>query len=53
MHTNIKVALKPNIMSSLMKNAIYIFEYAFSSITLKILNLNDKSPKYLLLIYLL
>ena len=37
MHTNIVVAQKPNFM--------YFLVYAFSSITLKMLNLQNRSPK--------
>ena len=40
MQTNIGVALKPNFLSSLLKSGV-----AFSSITLKVLNLHNKSPK--------
>ena len=42
MHTNTTVAIKPNFMSSL---CYVFFKYAYSSITLKILNPHDKNPK--------
>ena len=48
MHTIIGVALKTNFMSSL----LYFLRYAFSSITPKILNLHNKSPKIFSLICL-
>ena len=41
MHTYIGVALKPNFMSSL----LHFLKYAFSTSTLKILNLYNESPK--------
>ena len=44
MHTKIGVALKPNFMNSLLYSAL-IFKYAFSVVTLRILNLHNKSPK--------
>ena len=45
MHTNIGVALKPTFMYPLLScRVLYKFEYVFSSITLRILNLHNKSP---------
>ena len=40
MHTNIGLAIKPNFMSSF----LYFFKYAFSAITLKLINLHNKTP---------
>ena len=44
MNTNIKLLLKPLFMSSLLYRELYFFEYAFSVITLKILNPHHESP---------
>ena len=44
MHTNIGFALKPNFMSFSCKE-LHLFKYAFSAITLKVLNLSNKNPK--------
>ena len=44
MCANIGVALKTNLMSSLLSSAV-IFKCAFSAITLRILNLNNKIQK--------
>ena len=52
MHINIGVALKPKFMSSLLYRVLNFLKYAFSSTTLKILNLHSKSPK-ILAIYML
>ena len=43
MHANIELSLKPYSMSSSCRE-LYFFKYAFSSITLKILNIHNKSP---------
>ena len=50
MHTNTTKALKPNLMSSLLLCAVFL--YAYSSIILKILNLRNKDPKISLFIFL-
>ena len=41
MHTNIGVALNPILC---VPWVLYFFKYAYSSITLRILNLHNKSP---------
>ena len=43
MHANIGVALKPNFIPGC--RVMYLFKYAFSSFTFRILNLHNKSPK--------
>ena len=43
MHANIGVALKPNFIPGC--RVMYLFKYAFSSFTLRILNLHNESPK--------
>ena len=43
MHNNIGVALKPNFMS--LCRELYFLIYAFSSIPLKISNLQNRRPK--------
>ena len=45
MHKNIGVTLKPNFTNSLVYIVLYFFKYEFSSITLRILNLHNKSPE--------
>ena len=44
MHTNIGVALNTNLLVPCCR-VLYFFKYAFSSITLRILNLHNKSTK--------
>ena len=44
MQNNIGLALNPNFMSSFLRE-LYFFKYAFSAITLKILNSYNKSLK--------
>ena len=43
MHANIGVALKPNFIPGC--RVMYLSKYEFSSFTLRILNLHNKSPK--------
>ena len=43
MHTNIGVALQTNFYEFLFVECMYLFKYVFSSITLRILNLHNKS----------
>ena len=43
MHTKIELSLKPHFMSSTYRE-LYFLEYAFSSITLKILKPHNKIP---------
>ena len=45
MHTNVTLALKPNLMSSMLLCAVSLFKYAFSSISPKIKNLHKIDPR--------
>ena len=43
MHTNVRIALKPNFMSFLLSSAV--ISYAFSLVTYEFQNLPNKDPK--------